>query len=383
MVRKSQKKRMRFSWYVVTMLAVTFVIGGAAGAFMYATGQEVVQTPKMQMVSHTEYAYAAPGQIISRLVDFQGNPVAVNNCTATILYPDKTSFVSAALMTASNIPGDFYYNFTTPNGPEGTYEYQATCYYGVNKNASVTNSFHLTPNFNLILSNLTSVQGNLTALSAQLNTNISTVLSELQNTNSTLYAAIQSVNTSVANVNTAMGNNFTALDSAMGANFTQLQANVTQILTAISNISVTTNLTPVLDAIATVNSTVNNIQSTMAANFTYTNGLITAVNSSLATYMADVQTNFSTVINYLDYINTTVSAIDYTAALAEINTTTQNTYTYLTGTLTTNVNSILSQLGVMNATLNRIETNTVDINSTVNTIRQNQEDAVVMSVFSG
>jgi hypothetical protein len=68
------------------------------------------------------------------------------------------------------------------------------------------------------------------------------------------------------------------------------------------------------------------------------------------------------------------SMLDY------INQTTTNTYDYLTGTLTTKVDTILSDLGVINATVNRIETVTNDINSTVNQILQNQEDAVQMSV---
>jgi hypothetical protein len=57
-------------------------------------------------------------------VDFSGGAVAVNNCTATILYPNKTIFLGPVLMNDTvTITGDHYYNFTTPNGPEGIYEY--------------------------------------------------------------------------------------------------------------------------------------------------------------------------------------------------------------------------------------------------------------------
>jgi hypothetical protein len=66
-----------------------------------------------------------------------------------------------------------------------------------------------------------------------------------------------------------------------------------------------------------------------------------------------------------------------------VNLTTSNTYDYVTGTLATNVNNVLTQLGVINATVNRIESNTLEINATTQQILQNQEDAVVMTVFSG
>lgn len=344
-----RKQHMRFPVLAVVLLAVTFILGGAAGAFMYAAGEEVLETPKMAMVSHTEYAYNAPGQIIARLVNFQGDPVSVTNCTATILYPDKTSFVSAALMTASNIPGDHYYNFTTPVGPEGTYEYQAVCYYGVNKNASVTNSFHLTPNFNNVLSNLTyiesqldAVQGNLTQLSSE------------------LFA-----------VNASLSGEIAGLSS-------QLNANTTQILTAISdvnsslyqaimNITPQVNITPILDAITA-------LDAAMAGNFTATNALIVDVNTT-------TQSSFTVVNDKLDVMNTTLNANN--AYLVLINATTTDTYDYVTGMLATNVGNILTQLGVINATVNRIETTTSQINSTTNTILQNQQDAVSMQVFSG
>jgi hypothetical protein len=208
----------------------------------------------MQMVSHTEYRFAENGQIIARLVDYQGAPVSVLNCSATILYPDKTVFADNELMSSSvNISGDHFYGFTTPEGPEGVYEYQATCYYlqGMQtKSQSVTNSFHLSSAFNQVLGNLSGITSGFSVVS-----------SELQ----------------------------------------------------------------------VVNTTVNNI---------------------------------------------------YDAMLV-VNSTTQNTYTYLTGTLASNVDQILGELGIINATVNRIEVQTTAINTTTAQILDNQQNAVVMSVFSG
>lgn len=212
----SEKKRMRFPVLATLLLAGTFICGSATGMFLYATGENVITSTFMQMVSHTEYRYGEPGQIVARLVDFQGAPVVVNNCTADIKYPDKTAFVTAQLMTTSTITGDHYINFTTPSGPEGVYEYQATCFYnvGINvRNQSVTNSFHLSSAFTNIMANqtaqnaqLTAIQGNLTVVQTTLNgvsvnlTAINTSLSNQLNTNvTTILTQLAAVNTSITN----------------------------------------------------------------------------------------------------------------------------------------------------------------------------------------
>lgn len=254
----TMKRKPSFRIVTMVLLAATFMLGGVAGAFMYATGEEVVTSTWMQMISHTEYRYGESGQIIARLVDYQGNPVVVDNCTATILYPDKTYFVDSQLMTESgNISGDHYYSFTTPSGPEGVYEYQATCYYQMGaqtRNKSVTNSFHLSSAFNNITQKLSVIQSDISA------------------------------------INVSLGDD-------------------------------------------------------------------------------------------LDDINQTLQFME--SVLLDVNTTTTNTYQYLTGTLTNSVDQILTDLGVINATVNRIETNTVAINGTVNQILTNQENEVFMTTFSG
>jgi len=385
------ESRMRFPLLVVALLAMSFVLGGASGALMYATGNVVAQTPLMAMVSHTEYRYSEAGQIIARITDFQGIPVAVNNCTATILYPNKTTYLGPSLMTAGGISGDFYYNFTTPAGPEGVYEYQAICYYNPNKNASVTNSFHLSSAFSSVLGNLTAltngqaailanisaVQGNLTALSSQLAAvnvslagNIAGVAAQVGNLSANMASNFTYTNSLIEGVNASTQASFTDLNAALAGNFSEIQANVTQILAAI-NESEATNLTPVLDAIAALNLS-------MSTYFSDLNAALAGNFSELNTAMAG---NFSLVMEGLTQVNTTVNGM--TAALAEINATTQSTYTYVTGTLATNVNNILTDLGVINATVNRIETTTNAINTTANTILQNQQDAVNIQVFSG
>jgi len=384
-----QKRKVRFPVLVVLMVVGIFVFGAASGAFIYATGQEVLSSVRMVMVSHTEYRYAEAGQIVARLVDFQGAPVAVLNCSASILYPDKTFFVQNALMSSTgNISGDHYYGFTTPSGPEGVYEYQATCFYlqGANtRNTSVTNSFHLSSAFTDVLAN-----------QVQINTTVNNIQSGLIGMNSTLNgvaADLLSINASLSTQITGVTDQITSvydnLTAQVNANTTQildqLNANTTAVLAAISGINVTVNLTPVLDAIQT-NTTylaglITTLESNMGANFTYTNGLITTLESNMAANFTVVTNTQAAQTVTLGDINSTVNSMS--SVLSYVNVTTYDTYQYVTGTLASNVNSILADLGVINATVNRIETVTNVVNVTTQAILENQENAVQMTVFSG
>lgn len=166
-----EQKTVRLPITVMLLLVGTMAFGAITGAFMYATGDSVIENGfSMQMVSHTEYRFSEPGQIVARLVDYQGSAITVDNCTATILYPDKSIFVNEALMSEStNITGDHYYQFTTPSGPEGVYEYQATCTWnGGARTQSVTNSFHLSSAFNSVLGNLSVIVSNQEAINTTL-----------------------------------------------------------------------------------------------------------------------------------------------------------------------------------------------------------------------
>ena len=396
MAKNVQRKKMRFPVLVSVLLVGVFVFGAVAGMFIYATGESVITTPKMLMVSHTEYRYSEAGQVVARLVDFQGAPVTVVNCSATILYPDKTAFVQDALMSNTTaISGDHYYNFTTPAGPEGVYEYQATCYYyqgAVLKSQSVTNSFHLSSAFTQVLANQVQINATVNSINTTVNS-IQTGLIDMNTTLNGVATNLSSINTSLSTQITGVTDQITSvydnLTAQVNANTTQvldqLNANTTQILAAISGMNVTVNLTPVLDAIQ-ANTTylaglITTLESELGANFTYTNGLITTLESNIAS-------NFTVVTNTLSAMNVTLENVSGTVnymsgVLDTVNTTTGNIYTYLTTTLVDKVDQVLADLGVINATVNRIETVTTNINSTTTTILENQQNAVQMSVFSG
>jgi len=415
---QGQRKKMRLPVTVMLLMIGTLSLGAVTGAFMYATGDAVIDEGfKMKMISHTEYRFSEPGQIISRLVDFQGNAVSVENCTASILYPDKSFLVEDALMTATgNITGDHYYAFTTPAGPEGVYEYQSTCLYGNGpsfKEASVTNSFHLSSALTNVLGNLTdlqadivnvegnlsvlqgditSIQGDLTNvannlsavnaslsqdivdLSAQLNANTSTILAEfgaiqsnfthvlddLHNMNSTMITEFSNI----ASNFTAIGTQLDTIEQTLSDEFGYLQLNVTQILDAIGAVSIDTQV--LVDAHNAIL------------------GNLTEIDTDLSVIISNQVAMNITIEDTNTVVNDVQSTVDAMAiVLNTVDTTTTNTYNYLTGTLANNVQQVLDDLGVMNATINTIDVNVLEINATTQAILANQEAEVVMTTFSG
>lgn len=275
---------------ILLLFAMTFVLGGGTLVTMYATGQQVVETSDvMFMVSHTEYRYNEPGQIIVRLVDFADQPVNTNNCTATILYPNKSIFLGPALMlNTSTILGDHYYNFTTPNGPEGIYEYQALCYYAAGtKSKSATNSFHLSSALGAIQSSLDSLNSTVLSINSSLSTQLSNVNLSISSSISDFRQEVQSNFSAVLAGFTAA--NYTAqlneINSTVSSNAVMLAyINATQSVMQVTldNVNATTtntyayltgtlanNINSILTTVGVINATVNRIETnTLSINST-------------------------------------------------------------------------------------------------------------------
>jgi hypothetical protein len=413
---------------VMLLVLTVFILGGAIAVTQYAYGSQVIEkNENMYMISHTEYRYGEMGQIIVRLVDFQGDPIVVDNCTASILYPDKSFFAQDALMLDSeNITGDHYYNFTTPNGPEGVYEYQATCNYAPSKTKTATNSFHLSSAFNTTIADLeiaiadlteinstvvafrTEVQANFSQVQSvlsiingtaeeiqytveQANATINGINSNLNDfiTNTTLALATIDANTvainntvnaiyaDLATLNTTMIVRFDAIDAYMSANFTQVFSNISDLRQLVYDIN-----TSIIDAANAINLSLSGYIADLSAQ-------LDAVNLSLSTQISDLSTK-------VDNVNLSISSsiadfrqevqVNFSQAWVWfdlINTTTISTYDYMTGTLADNIDSVLTTIGVINATVNRIEEKTDVINTTTKQILQNQEDEVFISTYSG
>jgi methyl-accepting chemotaxis protein len=310
---------------LIFMTALALIITGIG--FSYEYGDNVAEKDYIVMVSHSEYWSGEEGQIIGKLYDFQGDPVIVDNCTIDIYYPDKSLFINDGITDDSlqSTTGTHWYNFTTPS-IEGVYEYSIQCSYQPNKVRSVSNSFHLSPALNLV--------GEL-----QLN------LTTLMNSESLHYNSVINNITAVKDDTDWLRANVLT-DTNARNNFTAILSNQNTMLSDLSDIKnfcddSTTNTSTLCQLVYETRDRLLNINQTLSYEFAQTN-----------------------------------------AYLYEINQTTQNTYAYMTGTLATNINNIISQL-------TRVEDNTLAINQTTNTIRNdtktivdNQEKVVYFDVMS-
>jgi len=291
----------------------------------YSYGNALVEESAMVMVSHSEYWTGETGQIIGKLYNYRGQPILAD-CNVTIYNPDKTTFLAQTPTTDTleATDGTHYLDFATPT-LEGVYEYMLKCDYTLNNkpfSRTISNSFHLSPALNTIKNINSSISGI---------GNIYPTLVEVNNTVNNIYADLFS--------DIDAYNNFTAIDTNFGV----------------------------------VNTKLDNVNQSL---------------ETLKQYCSNAETNSSDLCQMVWSIDLKTTSIDNTltnvvvAQLNVINATTDATYNYLIGTVTTNLNNILIDVGIIkdttnqiNATVNRIETN-------VTTIITNQEEMVYIDVMS-
>jgi len=107
----------------------------------------------LKMVSGTEYISGEYGQAIIRLADERGNGISSATCRVTILYPDKTVFMTDASMSPSTERGNYYREFVTPN-TTGIYEETIRCSAKKGRTEykrSVSSSFHVSVALNFVV----------------------------------------------------------------------------------------------------------------------------------------------------------------------------------------------------------------------------------------
>ena len=131
---EEEQKSMVVVAYIVA--AVLFLFGSIAGYLYFAGGSDELT---VNMVSGTEYQ---PGQMGKIIVELRNrNSVALSaNCTATVLYPNGTTWISAVPMGQTSL-GTYFHNFTISN-VTGVYEYSTDCQRG-SKNYIVGKAFHV------------------------------------------------------------------------------------------------------------------------------------------------------------------------------------------------------------------------------------------------
>jgi hypothetical protein len=326
---------------ILALVGVCVLFMGGA-VVSYEHGNAIIGDNNMFMVSHSEYWSGEQGMIVGRLLDYQGEPITVSNCTVDIYYPDMTLFISEGVTNDSlqASTGTHFYKFTTPS-IEGVYEYIMTCNYPPNKDMSVANSFHLSPALNLV----GGINDSIADLTAQ----------ELLHYND-LQANISVINSDLLIIKTDLDD--------IELNITDIYGDTQYIRdNMLSEAVFTSNITSVLNNQDTIILQGGQVLSNLTAieNFC---GDDTTSGSQLCLLVNEIQSKVTD-------INNTVRS--YEAYMQDINSTAHSTYDYVTGTLATNINNIISSLSA-------VETNTEQINSTVNEIKQNQEDRVYMEV---
>lgn len=129
-------------WLV--LFGVALIISVAGIAF----DQHKSSDAGLSIVSKTEYVPLDEGQVISEFRNLLTRQPINATCYASILYPNKTAFITDQNMQFQSGPGTHYINFSVPN-VEGVYEYQARCEYnGINYTTS--KAFHVSSSFRLL-----------------------------------------------------------------------------------------------------------------------------------------------------------------------------------------------------------------------------------------
>ena len=132
-------------WVVVGVMAVGSIAVAIWVGMAVKSGSVVGEMPVqgdavLGIVSGTEYVIGDAGQVIAEVRAMNGSNLQ-SNCTISIWYPDKSSFLVA--QTADSASGNYYVNFTAPN-VTGVYEYRASCLVARNNKTVVgSKSFHI------------------------------------------------------------------------------------------------------------------------------------------------------------------------------------------------------------------------------------------------
>jgi hypothetical protein len=352
--------------YVLSMFAVVFILGMSIGGYYFFYNNVVVdknvpvkslelQEDSIFCLSHSEYWSSEQGQIITRLVNYQGTSIVDANCTMSILYPNKTFFKYQEQSILST--DSYYYAFTTPD-VEGVYEYRADCIYNNNtKSKSVMNSFHLSPALNFI------------AISYQ---NLSNKLIDMSNLeearfNNTTYNLTQiKQDTDYIRSNMALSSDVVALQNSVltrldsianfcGDNYTSgsllcqwVNQSKNQIIEMNQTINQLSNYTQnvILPAIISVNDSVNNmvvnIQNNISIDLSSLENKLNAVlvnTSNIYEELLRLQANISQVSIDISQVSVDISSMN-TTMLQQFNDNQQRIES-LNLTVTTILNQIL------------------------------------------
>jgi hypothetical protein len=324
----SNKIFIYFGFLVVILLAslsVLKIIKGGTGLQTNEDKEDIIY-----MVSHSLYKSGEQGQIITRLLNFRGEPISANYCRAYISYPNKTMFVDGSLMTSNIVQGTYYYEFTTPD-ITGVYEYQALCNYGSpDKNRTAMSSFQVSPALNLIQISYDNLSNQITNLS-----DLETVhFGDTQINLSKLYEDTQYIRNNLAG---AGNESYAEVISMLGSMANFCGDNVTSSSLLCQWVNETNSR--VIDINTTITLGFSNIQNNMTYQY---NEIINDI-TNLDQQIINVYNNLSTQItNVQTQVNTTDAKVDLILQYMNISTDEINIYATSSGNCILDANWILN-----------------------------------------
>lgn len=308
------------NWKIWTGIGAVMVFLIAGLGVGYSHGNKVLDKNSFGIVSATEYWTGEEGQIVARFVDYKGDPMSVINCTADILYPDNSPFITGQLMSSSAIAGDFYTTFIIPS-TEGIYDYGVTCFYAqgaLTKSITATKTFHVSPALNFL---------------TVINSTQAEILSDIAN---------MQVDVDNVYIDTQYVRNNMVLASAFDSNMTQ------------------------------INTKLDNVQGDVTTLLTYCDDTVTNA-STLCQFVYQIDAQLGSFSSEFTTIKNQI---------AEVNATTHSTYDYMTGTLAGNINTLLADTGIIKETTTQINSTVNAVRNDTQTIIANQESQVSLNIIS-
>ena len=297
---------------ILLTITVVGILISTLIAFAYSNGSKVINEPKINFVSGTEYwsssgvGITEKASTIVSIVNYKGEPFPMQSCSATVFYPNKTAYISNNQMSQSSVPGNWYLDMPVPS-VEGNYEQHVTCFY-TGGNISTSKSFHVNPALNYLKRlglDLLEVGTNLTNVNftihtkvdqtkTDLNTRINTAETNLDNLIDSVYGNLSeqlhkanaTLISKITDVNVSIFGKIENSTSIITARITVAETNLNNLINEVN-----TNLTDKLNAVnADLDATLRNVNMTL-----YTE--IGSTRNSIQTQLTNVNTSLTNLVN--------------------------------------------------------------------------------------
>ncbi|OGO13827.1 MAG: hypothetical protein A2Y53_03625 [Chloroflexi bacterium RBG_16_47_49] len=331
--------------YIAIGTVLVLLIATIVGTIVFG---DKIFDDKLTYVSSTEYIATDEGQTVVRLTDFRNNPLSAT-CYDTILYPNKTNFLTNTAMSADG-QANYYHTFTVP-AQDGVYTTIVNCTYG---SKEITNS----KTFHVSLLN-SAIQQRFDALNLSIDSHHLEILQAINTTQSNLSQQIQDTRNDIQNAQTNLSNQITSFSS-------EVQQNFSTVINLINAINTTEGQEheDIMALLLLINQTTTTTYSELLTFKNETNNNLIIINQTVN----DVKNDTTNIIQKIDNLSTQMNEsctnisnqISYLTNLTEhnFNITFQNLTTIrylieqLNLTITTEFNDLTNIFLNFNTTIN-------------------------------